>query len=71
MKRNFLEILSDISTNHPKSIAWLGTVSGWFSVDMLRATQIFYASTAGLVSLCALILTAPQAYQKIKQLLKK
>jgi hypothetical protein len=71
MKRNLLEPLIDLSNTHPRSIAWLGTVSGWFSVDMLRATQIFYAATAGLVSLCALILTAPQAYQKIKQLLKK
>jgi hypothetical protein len=71
MKRTLLEPLIDFSTNHPRSIAWLGTVSGWLSVDMLRAAQIFYAATAGLVSLCALILTAPQAYQKIKQLLKK
>jgi hypothetical protein len=46
--------------------AWLGTVSGWASLDYLRTAQICAAILAGMVSFCALILTAPKAYREVK-----
>ena len=51
---------------HPRMTAWLGTVSGWASLDYLRTAQICAAILAGMVSFCALILTAPKAYREVK-----
>lgn len=48
-------------------IAWTGSVFGWISFDLLRAAQIFAAMSAGAVSLCALILTAPQALAQLRR----
>ena len=50
----------------PASTAILGAVSGWASVDFLRGAQIVAALLAILVSLCALILTAPKAVAQVR-----
>lgn len=55
---------------HPKLTSWVGVVAGWASVDLLRASQIAAAVLAGLVSLCALILTAPKAISEVKRWFK-
>lgn len=60
--KSALEVLND----HPRMVATVGAVSGWFSVDLLRATQIAAAGLAALVSLCALVLTAPKAVAEVK-----
>jgi len=52
---------------HPRLISFIGTVSGWASFDLLRASQITAAILAGLVSLCALILTGPKAIEEVKK----
>lgn len=46
--------------SHPGITSTIGTVTGWASVDLLRAAQIFAGLTAGLVSLCMLIIIAPK-----------
>lgn len=53
--------------DHPRLVATLGAVSGWASVDLLRTAQIVAATLAALVSLCALILTAPKAYVEVRR----
>lgn len=58
-------IVSQIQ-DHPKLTAWLGTVSGWASVDFLRIAQTSAAILAGAVSLCALILTLPKAVKEVR-----
>lgn len=65
--KSFAETLSD----HPRLVAILGAVSGWASVDFLRAAQIAAAVLASLVSLCALILTGPQAVAKVRDYLRR
>ncbi len=60
----------DALNAHPKYVAWLGTFSGWASVDFLRYSQIAAALLAGMVSICALILTAPKAWAQVKLWLK-
>ena len=52
---------------HPKYVAWLGAWSGWASVDFLRYSQIAAALLAAMVSVCALILTAPKAWAQVKE----
>lgn len=54
------------SQEHPRLTAWLGTVAGWASVDWLRISQFVAAVLAALVSLCALVLTGPQALAKVR-----
>lgn len=44
----------------------IGAASGWLSFDLLRSAQIFAAVLAALVSLCALILTAPKAIREVR-----
>lgn len=55
---------------HPRATAVIGAISGWFSVDNIArakdAAQLFAAVVAGLVSLCALILTGPAAVAKVR-----
>lgn len=51
---------------HPKLTAWIGALFGWVSFDALRVAQIGAALLAGLVSLCALILTAPKAIREVR-----
>ena len=55
----------DTINANPKFIAWLGTLSGWASVDFLRGAQVGAALLAGMVSMCALILTAPKAWREV------
>lgn len=59
----FVVLLHD----HPRIVAWIGAVAGWWSFDLLRAAQIFAALAAALVSICALILTAPKAIAEVKK----
>lgn len=51
---------------HPGLTAWTGATFGWVSFDLLRAAQISAAILAGLVSLCALVLTAPRAIREAR-----
>jgi hypothetical protein len=53
--------------DHPRLVAFLGTLSGWASVDLLRTAQIAAAILAATVSLCALILTAPKALTEVRR----
>lgn len=52
---------------HPRLVAAAGAVSGWASLDLLRAAQFAAALLAMLVSLCALILTAPKALAEVRR----
>jgi hypothetical protein len=56
---------------HPRLVSVLGSVSGWFSVEHIaRAKDLAQLAAAGLamlVSVCALVLTAPQAVAKLRQ----
>jgi hypothetical protein len=61
--RSIIETLQD----HPRLIAIAGAFFGWASVDLLRTAQIAAAGLAALVSLCALILTAPKAIAEVRR----
>lgn len=61
--RGVLAILDE----RPRLVASLGAISGWASLDWLRAAQFAAATLAALVSLCALILTAPKAVQEVRR----
>jgi hypothetical protein len=61
----------DAINAHPRYVSILGTVAGWASFDFLRAAQFAAAILASLVSLCALILTAPKAIDQVKAWLAK
>lgn len=52
--------------NHTGGIAWVGSLFGWLSFDLLRASQIFAALMAGLVSLAALIISLPKAIAVVR-----
>jgi hypothetical protein len=52
---------------YPRLIAFVGAFFGWASVDLLRTAQIAAAGLAALVSLCALILTAPKAIAEVRR----
>lgn len=52
--------------SHPRIVALVGSLAGWASLDFLRIAQIAAAILAGLVSLCALILTAPKALAEVR-----
>ena len=53
--------------NHPALTGLFGSVTGWASLDLLRATQIFAGVTAGLVSLGTLIIIAPKIYAQLRK----
>ena len=57
-------VLAVLNENQ-RPVALLGAVSGWAGFDLLRAAQFTAAALACLVSLCALILTGPQAVRKV------
>ncbi len=59
--------LFDTFHDHPRLVAVVGALSGWASVDWLRTTQFAAAALAALVSLCALILTAPKAVAEVRR----
>lgn len=58
-------------TAKPHVTAVLGTVSGWFSWEMIAhakdAAQFAAGVLASLVSLCALIITGPKAVAQVRQ----
>lgn len=56
--------------DHPRLVATAGAISGWAAVDWLRTAQIAAAILAALVSLCALILTAPKAVSEVRRWLR-
>jgi hypothetical protein len=55
---------------HPRLTSTLGAISGWFSVETIARAkdvmQLGAATLAAAVSLCALILTAPAAWAKVR-----
>lgn len=65
-----MKAIIDSMQSSPRVVSLLGAVSGWLSLDMLRTAQIFAAIVAGLVSLCALILTAPKAIAEVRRWLR-
>ena len=58
-------LLSDLH-DHPRLVAFAGSLAGWAGLDWLRAAQFAAAALAALVSLCALILTAPRALAEVR-----
>ncbi len=52
---------------HPRTVAFGGAASGWLSVDYLKGAQFVAATLAAMVSLCALILTAPKVVQEVRR----
>lgn len=61
-----MKSLLDHLHDHPRIVASIGAASGWASVDWLRGSQVAAAILAALVSLCALILTAPRAVREVR-----
>lgn len=55
---------------HPALTGTLGTVTGWASVDFLRAAQFAAASLAALVSLGTLIIIAPKVWAQLHAWIK-
>ena len=64
--KNFVDLLNA----RPVFVSWLGSISGWFSVETLHRAvdyaQLCAAILAAAVSACALILTAPKAWAQVK-----
>jgi hypothetical protein len=60
---------------HPRIVALTGTLAGWFSAEKLEravsVAQFGAAIVAGLVSVCALILTAPKAIAEVNRWFRK
>jgi hypothetical protein len=60
----------DLLNARPLFVSWLGTISGWFSVETIARAkdwaQLGAAVLAAAVSVCALILTAPKAWSQVK-----
>jgi predicted nuclease with RNAse H fold len=64
---SWLKSLIAVLDAHPRSVAIFGAVSGWRSLNLLHSAQVAAAILAALVSLCALILTAPKAVAEVKR----
>ncbi len=62
-----MKAVQHIADKYTASVAWTGSLFGWISFDLLRASQIFAALAAGMVSICALILTAPKAWAEVQR----
>lgn len=62
-----LSAFAALGDNYPRTTALVGTVTGWTSVNLLHAAQITAAALAALVSLCALILSAPKAVAEVRR----
>lgn len=60
-----------LEVQYPRTVAFIGSITGWVSVENIAhakdVAQLVAAIIASLVSLCALILTAPLAYRKLKR----
>lgn len=52
---------------HPRLVALFGTVTGWMSVDFLRAAQVTAAILASVMTLCSIILIAPKVAAEIRR----
>lgn len=66
-----METIKVAIVSNPRIVAWVGTLFGWVTVDLLYASQVVAAIFAAAVSFCALILTAPKAYAEVKRWFKK
>ncbi len=44
----------------------LGSITGWASVDLLRASQVVAAMLAGFVSLLTAVIIAPKAWAQLR-----
>lgn len=55
----------------PQTTAWGGTISGWITVDLLQKAQFVAAILAGLVSICALIISVPKAIREVRSWFSK
>jgi hypothetical protein len=62
-----MKVFFDALHAHPRMVAFIGTLSGWLSVDYLKVAQFAAALMAALVSLCALILTLPKAVAEVRR----
>ncbi len=60
-----MKSLISVLHDNPRTVALVGSASGWASVDWLRAAQFMAATLAGAVSLCALILVLPKAIREL------
>lgn len=60
-----------LAHEHPRLVAWIGSLSGLAAIDWLRTGQIVAAWLAGLASLIAIILTAPKAIAEVKRWFQK
>ena len=49
--------------NHPATTGFAGSVFGWMSFDLLRASQIFAGLTAGVVSVLTIFIITPRAIE--------
>lgn len=49
--------------NHPAMTGFAGSVFGWMSFDLLRASQIFAGLTAGVVSILTIFIITPKAIE--------
>lgn len=55
---------------YPITISTVGSISGWFSVNLVQTAQFAAATLAALVSLCAFILVAPKAIREVRSWFK-
>lgn len=62
-----MKVVVENLQSHPRAVAWVGAISGWASFDYLQAAQFVAAILASVVSVCALILTGPPAWAKLKE----
>ena len=53
--------------NFPGATGILSTVSAWATVDFLRASQIFAAFFAGLVSFCTFMIILPRMAESVSR----
>lgn len=61
MKAHLIATLEGVRS-HPIATGIIGSLSGWVSVDLLRAAQFFAGVTAGVVSLLTAVIIAPKAW---------
>lgn len=52
--------------SHPRAVSFFGMLSGWLSVDYLRAAQITAAVLASLATLCSVILVARKTIVEVR-----
>lgn len=57
----------DYLRSHPIATGIFGSLSGWISVDLLRAAQFFAGITAGFASVLTIIIIAPKAWEQLSK----